>query len=95
MKKITPKTLYKALFKGTNLFLILLMIDYITTLFSLNETATVVSKLGIVFKHIETDAHISTSFSIDIKLIISYCIVILIAFIFEILHNRKNDKFTS
>lgn len=92
MKKLTPKTLYRALFKGTNLFLILLMIDYTTTLFSLTETATVVSKLGIVFNHVVNDAYISTTFSIDIRLIVSYCIVILIAFIFEIIRNRKNDK---
>ena len=46
------RRIYKALFKGTNVFLILLMIDYITTLFSLNETSMVISKLGIVFNHI-------------------------------------------
>lgn len=85
--------IYKAFFKGTNLFLILLMIDYTTTLFSLNKTSTVVSKLGIIFNHVETETKIFTSFAIDFKLIISYLFIIFIAFILECV-KRKNDKYT-
>lgn len=87
--------IYKALFKGTNLFLVLLMIDYITTLFSLKETTKVVSKLGIIFNHIETETYITTEFGIDFKLVISYLLVILIAFILEIFNNKKNGKSNS
>ncbi len=81
--------IYKSLMKGTNLFLILLLIDYITTLFSLNETKRVVSRLGIIFDHVETDTYITTKFSIDIKLLIYYAIVLLLVFIIEF---KKNDK---
>lgn len=79
----------KALMKGTNLFLVLLLIDYITTLFSLNETKRVVSRLGIIFDHVETETYITTKFSIDLKLLIYYTIVVLLVFIIEL---RKNDK---
>lgn len=89
MNKVTLKTLYKTLFKGTNFFFLILLIDYITTLFSLKRTSTVVSKLGIIFKHVETESYISTGFGIDVKFFKSYCIVIVIAFILEILHNKK------
>ena len=87
--------IFKALFKGTNLFLVLLMIDYITTLFSLNETAKVVSKLGIIFNHIETETYITTKFGIDFKLVISYLLVILVVFIMEMFGDRKNGKSNS
>lgn len=83
------KKIYKALFKGTNLFFILLMIDYITTLFSLNETSKVVSKLGIIFNHVETSNEISTSFGVDIKMLVTYCAVIGIALIIELLSKRN------
>lgn len=95
-RKIYKAKIYKALFKGTNVFLILLMIDYITTLFSLNETSMVISKLGIVFNHIQTETQITTSFGVNSKLIISYFIVILIAFILELFSKKedglKNDR---
>lgn len=83
------KKIYKALFKGTNLFFILLMIDYITTLFSLNETSKVVSKLGIIFNYVQTSNEISTSFGVDIKMLIAYCAVIGIALIIELLSKRN------
>ena len=83
------KKIYKALLKGTNLFFILLMIDYITTLFSLNETSKVVSKLGIIFNHVETSNEISTSFGVDIKMLVTYCAVIGIALIIELLSKRN------
>ena len=83
------KKIYKALFKGTNLFFILLMIDYITTLFSLNETSKVVSKLGIIFNHVQTSNEISTSFGVDIKMLVTYCAVIGIALIIELLSKRN------
>lgn len=86
--------IFRALFKGTNLFLILLMIDYITTLFSLTKTSRVVSKLGIIFNHVETETQITTEFGLDFKIIISYLIVIAIALILE-LFIKKNVKSNS
>ena len=65
------------------------MIDYITTLFSLNETSKVVSKLGIIFNHVETSNEISTSFGVDIKMLVTYCAVIGIALIIELLSKRN------
>ncbi|CAM3615203.1 hypothetical protein ERUR111494_03220 [Erysipelothrix urinaevulpis] len=66
------KTAFKSIYLGTNLFLALLLIDYVFTLFSLSETGVVTSTMGIVFDHIETPTYISTSFSVAPRIILFY-----------------------
>ena len=87
--------IYKSIFKGTNFFFVLLLIDYITTLFSLNETKIVVSKLGIIFNHVETDTHIITQFGVDIKMPIIYIAVLVITFLLELWFNKKDAVSTN
>ena len=85
MKLIYKKTL----FTGTNLFLILLLIDYITTLFSLNETAVKSSFFGIIFDHVMTDTELYTTFSLDPKIFAFYIIILVISYCINL--KRKND----
>ena len=86
------KKIVKALFKDTNIFLLLLLIDYTVTLFSLNDTAIVISRLGIIFDHKVTENLIYTNFSVDIKMLFYYIVVLIISFAIEIFYGNKDNN---
>lgn len=64
--------LSKFIFFGTILYLFLFLIDFLTTLFSINKTGIYKSKLGLKIDMVMNDQELYTTFSLTTQILITY-----------------------
>ncbi len=79
----------KSLFLSVNIFAMLLLIDFIFTLFSINESGVFKSVLGIVFDMKYTETEISTGFGVEPKMFIYFLLCFLIVLGINLIVSKK------
>ena len=92
MSKIT-----KAFSTAILIYVPLLLLDYLYTLFSLTETGFYTSKLGIEFDHVMNEEMIATTFSINSILFKYYIILVIIIYLVILIRTliiNKSDLWT-
>ncbi|PRR89277.1 hypothetical protein C6W20_15385 [Bacillus sp. NMCN6] len=81
------------IFLGTILYLVAFLIDYITTLFSIDQSGVYMSKLGLKIDMIMNEEELYTNFSFTSQILIIYIIYILfIIALFAIVKFKKTTK---
>ncbi|KEP24832.1 hypothetical protein BA70_15005 [Bacillus zhangzhouensis] len=81
------------IFLGTILYLVAFLIDYITTLFSIDKSGVYMSKLGLKIDMTMNEEELYTNFSFTSQILIIYIIYILfIIALFAIVKFKKTTK---
>lgn len=76
MSKLT-----RAFKSGINIFIIALFIDFLFTLFKLNESGFYTSRMGIEVNHIINEEIVSTTFTLNNKIYIYFIAIIALMYI--------------
>lgn len=81
------------IFLGTILYLVAFLIDFITTLFSIDQSGVYMSKLGLKIDMTMNKEELYTNFSFTSQFLIIYMIYILfIIALFAIIKSKKTTK---
>ncbi len=84
------KFVIRNLYLGLNLYFFLLLVEFITTLFSTTGTGTYVGFTGLVLYHTETDRYMVTAFGMEPFTIVVFLMCVLVTFLFKIYIKNEN-----
>ncbi len=77
---------------GTIIYLLLFLLDYITTLFSIDESGVYMSKLGLKINMKMNEKELFTTFSLTPQVLITYISWIILVCIFYLALKKINNR---